>query len=259
VAIGTVGAGPRVVVPPAWVTSLEVIASGRDPRSSLLERLARGAELTLYDRAGTGLTGGDVDDFSLAASAAELEAVLESGDGPAALLAVSGAGPIAIAVATRRPELVNALLLVGTYADAAATFTDVEVRDSVLAMVRAHWGLGARLLAGLYRPGASDAAAYHLGRVLRDSAPADVAAGYLAASYEANVTPLLAAVRAPTLILHYRRDRVIPFAGAQQLAAGIADARLVALDGAYHLPDAADLDRTVATIEAFIAASGSSP
>jgi Bacterial transcriptional activator domain len=41
IAYATVGTGPALVVAPAWVTSLDVIASGRDPRSSLLAHLAK--------------------------------------------------------------------------------------------------------------------------------------------------------------------------------------------------------------------------
>lgn len=39
IASGTVGSGPRVVVLMGWISSLDVIASGRDPRSSVLDRL----------------------------------------------------------------------------------------------------------------------------------------------------------------------------------------------------------------------------
>ena len=38
-------------------------------------------------------------------------------------------------------------------------------------------------------------------------------------------------------------DRLIPFRGAQQLVAGLRNARLVTLDGRVHLPDARNLDQ----------------
>ena len=56
--------------------------------------------------AGTGLSGGAVEDFGVTAAAAELEAVLDHLGEPAALFAMSGAGPIALACAARRPDLV---------------------------------------------------------------------------------------------------------------------------------------------------------
>lgn len=250
-----IGSGHRLVVVPAWVTSLDVMASGRDPRSSILDRLVSHAELVLYDRRGTGLTGGTVKDFSVAAGSVELETVLDATGGPAVLLAMSQAGTAAIATAARRPDLVSGLILFGTYASGPATFTNTKLATAMLEVVRSHWGVGSQLLAGLYRPNVSDAAAAHLGRVLQDSAPRDVAASYLETVYTSDVSDLLPEVRCPSLIIHYRNDRVIPFAGAEQLAVSINDAQLLALDGPYHLPDAVDLDRIISAITAFLAAS----
>ena len=252
IAWASVGKGSRVVALPGWVSSLEVMASGRDPRSSLLERLARRLEVVLYDRRGTGLSGGEVDDFGLAADLRELQAVVEAAGAPVALLAMSGAGPAAVALAAERPELVSRLVLYGTYADGPAVFTNPELRRLIVGMVRAHWGMGSRLIADLYRPGSSDEAARHLARVLRDSADREVAARYLEAVYDADASALLPRVRAPALVLHYRGDRVVPFAGGRQLAASLPQASFLPLDGAFHVPDAADLDRVVEAVAAFL-------
>jgi DNA-binding SARP family transcriptional activator/pimeloyl-ACP methyl ester carboxylesterase len=252
IAWATAGEGPRLLVMPGWVSSLEVLASGRDPRSSLMERLARRVEVVLYDRRGTGLSGGEAD-FGLAASVEELRAVVEAAGAPASLLAMSGAGPIALALAAERPDLVDRLVLHGTYADGPAVFTNPALGKALVAMVRSHWGMGSTLIADLYRPGSSGEAARHLARVLRDSADREVAAGYLEAIYQANVAALLPRVRAPALVLHYRGDHVIPFAGGVQLAAGLPDATFLPLDGAFHMPDAPDLGRVVDAIAGFVA------
>lgn len=252
IAYATVGAGPALVVAPAWVTSLDVIASGRDPRSSLLAHLTEYTTLTLFDRLGCGLSRSEEVDFSLAASVAELEAVVEH-TGPAALLAVSQSGPTVIALAARRPDLVTHLVLFGTFANAFEVFRSAELNQSFVGLARSHWGIGANTLADLYRPGASPEAARHLARVLRESADADVAAGYLEEMYRCDVTILLAEVAAPALVMHYRGDRVIPYRGGRQLASGIPDARLIPLEGHFHLPDAGDLPRIVETIAAFLA------
>ena len=165
---------------------------------------------------------------------------------------MSQGGPLAVAFAARRPELVDRLVFHGTYAGGPAVFTRSDLNAALVSMVRAHWGFGSRLFADLFRPGATDEVVRHLASVLRDSAAPDVAAGYLEAVYEVDVTDLLARVGAPALVLHYRGDRLVPFAGGRQLATGLPDARFVPLDGAFHLPDAADLDRVVATIVSFL-------
>jgi DNA-binding SARP family transcriptional activator/pimeloyl-ACP methyl ester carboxylesterase len=244
---GELGAGLPVVVVPAWVSNLAVIAEGRDPRSSLIEHLARRRRAITYDRRGTGLSGGTVRDFGVDAAVQELEALLDHLDEPAALFAMSGAGPIALACAVRRPDRVSHLVLFGTSASGPATFGDVG--RPILDLLRQRPNVATELLAGLYRPGASGEAAMQLARILRDSAPLDVAAGYLEAIYNTDVSDLTDQVRMPALVLHYRGDRVIPFRGGEALAEMLPSARFEAKDGAWHLPDARDVDGIMAAVD----------
>ena len=247
-AYGTTGSGPPLVVLLGWISSLDLIASGRDPRSSLLERLTSQVSVTMYDRAGTGLSPGPVADYGLEASVDELEEIVRAVGPPVSLLAMSAAGPIAVSLAARRPDWVTSLVLFGTFADGPGTFSDKAMRDMFVEIARTHWGLGSKMLADLYRPGASDEAAWHLARVFRDSASAEVAAEYLAAMYDCDVMDLLPSVQAPVLVLHYRSDRLIPFRGSRDLVAGLPRATLVPLDGRVHLADAADLDQVETAI-----------
>jgi DNA-binding SARP family transcriptional activator/pimeloyl-ACP methyl ester carboxylesterase len=241
------GAGSAVIVVPAWLSNLELIADGRDPRSALIEQLARNRRAITYDRRGTGLSGGTVRDFGVDAAVDELEAVLEHLDEPAALFAMSGAGPVALACAARTPDRVSHLVLFGTYASGPETFGDVG--RPILDLLRQRPNIATELLAGLYRPGASSAATLHFARILRESAPTEVAAGYLEAIYNTDVTDLLDEIRTPALVLHYRGDRVIPFAGGAALAAALPSARFVAKGGAWHLPDARDVGDIITAVE----------
>jgi pimeloyl-ACP methyl ester carboxylesterase len=252
IGIATVGSGRSLIALPGWVSSIDVIAAGRDPRSSVLQRLVGSTTVVLYDRHGTGRSRGTVDDFGLDASVRELTAVAEHVGKPVDVFAMSQAGPVAVAIAARRPELVRRLVFFGTYAGAPGVFQHPELNASLIAMVRSHWGLGSKVFADLFRPDVTDAAADHLAGVLRDSADPDVAAGYLAAIYDTDVTGLLPEVRAPALVLHYRGDRVVPYQGAQQLADGLRKARLVTLEGRYHLPNARDLDGIVKVVAEFL-------
>src|SRR5690606_7873358 len=77
IAYAQVGSGPPIVAVPAWLSSLDIIAAGRDPRSSLLDRLAHHYEVVLYDRWGTGMSRGEPHDYSLEYNAQELEWMLE--------------------------------------------------------------------------------------------------------------------------------------------------------------------------------------
>ncbi len=256
-AVATVGDGPTVMSVPAWVTGLDHIAAGRDLRASLLENLARHVRLTHYDRLGTGLSRGvAVPDHGLEATTDELESMLEQVTGPATLIGVSQAGPVTVNMAVRRPDLVEKLVLFGTYADGPATFP-ADFGPAAVALVRSHPRVGAMMMAGLFRPNAGDEACQRLASVLLDVADTDTCANYLAAVYTADVSSLLPQVAVPALVMHYRDDRVIPFRGGQDLATGLPDARFVALDGPFHMPDARDLGAITRIITEFIASDGS--
>ena len=195
IAVAVVGTGPPLVVVPAWVTSLELVASGRDPRASLLERLARRTRLTLYDRLGTGLSRGPaVPDHGLDASTAELEAVLER-TGPASS-ARDLPGRADRRRAGRAPPRSGAPP--GPDRHLRRRTGDVSQRraaSAAVGLVRSHSRLGTTMLAGLFRPGAGDEASRLLAGVLRDSADPMTAADYLAAVYTADVSALLPQVR----------------------------------------------------------------
>jgi DNA-binding SARP family transcriptional activator/pimeloyl-ACP methyl ester carboxylesterase len=243
-----------LVLPPAWCTSIDVIASGRDTRSDLISGLAQHHQLVLYDRQGTGMSGGVLDDASPDAGAAELIELLEHLDsGPLPVFAISQAGLIAVTVAARRPELVSRLVLYGSYANGPATFHRPEVAGAMVTLVRAHWGIASRALAQMFIPGASPAEIEEIASSQRRTATAEVAARLLAVVYEADVSPLLASVQAPVQVLHYLDDPAVPVAGGQQLAAGLRDARFVPLVGRSHLPPHSDLETIVGLVDNFLA------
>jgi DNA-binding SARP family transcriptional activator/pimeloyl-ACP methyl ester carboxylesterase len=250
------GDGPPVVALPAWLSDLEVIASGRGPRSWLFDRLSARCRLVLYDRAGTGLSRESMLDSSLDYAVQELAAVVDAAGPPVVLLAISQGGPVALRFAAEQPESVSGLVLYGTYASGPDAFPNKEIQRSLVSLVRAHWGLGSNVLADLYQPGARREVVAHIARLMRDSAPADVAADLLAAIYEADASEVLGDIDAPALVLHYRGDRVVPFCAGEAIAAQLPRSSFTALDGAYHLPDVADLDRIEAHVTDFIAAVG---
>jgi pimeloyl-ACP methyl ester carboxylesterase len=142
---------------------------------------------------------------------------------------------------------VSHLVLFGTYASGPKTFGDVG--RPILDLLRLRPNIATELLAGLYRPGASGAANLHFARILRESASMEVAVGYLDAIYNTDVSDLVKEIRAPALVLHYRGDRVIPFAGGEALAAALRSVRFLAKDGAWHLPDARDVADIIDAVE----------
>lgn len=123
----------------------------------------------------------------------------------------------AIAFAARFLERVDRLLLYGAYAH-EPSIAPPDVRAAIAAAVRAHWGLGSRVLADVF-VGADDGEARR--RFVRDqraSAQAETAAALWELAYRIDVRPLLEQVRAPTVVVHRRADRAIPYACGRDLA-----------------------------------------
>ncbi len=251
IAYATIGAGPPLVFMPGWISSLDAFSDGTDPRGALVARLANDFAVTIFDRYGTGLsTAADVD-TSLAASADEVRAILGVVDDQATLVASSAAGPAALLAAAGNPA-VGRLVMICTYANGSALFTNAQNNANMVDLVEQSWGTGSRIIADMIVPGIDAVTRSVFARFQRRTATPDVAAGYIRQLFTADATPVLARIEQRCLIMHYRDDSAIPFDGARQLALGIDDTELVPLDGPYHTPPPQDIEHVAATIGRFI-------
>ena len=79
-----------------------------------------------------------------------------------------------------------------------------------------------------------------LARYQRAAASPEAAAALLELVYRNDVRAVLEHVRAPTLVVHRRGDRAIPYQLGRELAATIPQATLTPLDGSAHFPWAGD-------------------
>src|SRR6478735_4658086 len=172
----TWGNGPVLVVPPGWISHLELQWQylGMQP---FYARLAESFRLISYDRRGCGLSERARDDFTLDAEVADLETVIdEAAPGDAvSLLGISQAGPICIAYAAAHPERVTRLVLFGAYQTGELVARE-DVRASLVGLVRASWGLGSSALASLFVPGNDSTLRQNLVRFQREAATREMAA-----------------------------------------------------------------------------------
>src|SRR6266571_4822138 len=200
VAYSTTGAGPALLCDPGWITDLrahlELLSFG-----SFVARLAEQFTVIRYDKPGCGLSDRDGVDLSFDAQVAAALAVADAvGADRFRLFGASQGGQLAAAIAARYPDRVEALVLYGMCAS-GRDLAPAEVRDSVVALVRAQWGLGLKALAGAFvtDPTAEDMDGF--ARFQRASASAAVAAGLLEVYYDTDVRALLPAIRARTAVL----------------------------------------------------------
>ena len=250
-----VGAGPPLVLTCWWVGHLE--AQWEQPEfRAFLEELARDRTVIRYDRPGAGLSGPLTAGDDVAGETSVLAAVVaDLAGGRADVLGGSSGSCAAVALAATRPELVDRLILYGGYVDGSAIATPA-VRDSLDALVRAHWGLGATTLADLFMPDSDAAARDDFARYQRRAATADEAADLLQLAYRLDASPYLADVGAPTLVLHRTGDRAIPIEHGRRLAQAIPGARFVPLPGRSHFPWIGDSAAMLRAVRAFL---GSAP
>jgi DNA-binding CsgD family transcriptional regulator len=106
----------------------------------------------------------------------------------------------------------------------------------MLEAVAGHWGLGSRLLADVFVPGASSAERDRFAAFQRQSASREQAHDALAATYQLDARDALSRIKVPTTVLHRRDDRAVPFALGVDVARRVPHASFVALEGEDHFP-----------------------
>ena len=234
IAYSTSGAGPALLCDSGWITDLrgqlELFSFG-----SFMEGLAERFTVIHYDKPGCGLSDRDGVDLSFDGQVAAALAVADAvGADRFRLFGASQGGQLAAAIAARYPDRVEALVLYGMCAS-GRDLAPAEVRKSIVALVRAHWGLGLKALAGAFvtDPTAEDVEAF--ARFQRASASAAVAAGLLEVYYDTDVRALLPAIRTRTVVLHREADKGTRFELGREVAALIPGATLIPLPGSSHL------------------------
>ncbi len=252
IAYAAAGHGPPLLFVGGWLSHLE-LSWALPAERRLLESLARGRTLLRYDRPGCGLSERTTPaqpslDGEIEVVAAVLDAAgVERTDVVAASLGV----PLMVEWAARHPERVRRLVLYGGWAR-GADIGAPEVRDHVVGLVAANWGLGADVLTDVFAPDASAGTRAALSAYQRQAASPETATALLRLCYEIDVTPSLGQVRAHTLVVHRAQDRAAPLEQARLIASGVPGARLEVLPGRSHLPYVGDTARLVASIRTFL-------
>ena len=251
VAYSAVGAGPPLLCDSGWIThlrgQLELFSY-----AAFMERLAGRFTVIRYDKPGCGLSDRDGIDLSFDGQVAAALAVADAvGARRFSLFGASQGGQLAAAIAAKCPERVDALVLYGTCAN-GADLAPPQVRDSIVALTRAHWGLGSKMLAGIFVPDptAEDVEAFT--RLQRAAAPAAVGSRLLEVYYETGIRALLPTIKARTAVLHREGDSATPFELGREVATLIPGATLIPLPGSGHLFYQGEWEPVLAAVLGFL-------
>ena len=237
------GTGPPLVRTATWLTHLEL-----DWESPVwrhwLEGLADGNRVLRYDERGCGLSDHDVEDVSLDAQVADLEAVIDAARlERVALLGMSHGGPLAIRFAALHPERVSHLILYGTHARGRLmrdpSPSAREHAQLMVSLIRMGWGQDLpafrRLFTTLFIPGATAEQMQWFDDLQRTTATPETAVRLRQARNHDDVTREAARVAARASVLHAREDALVPFAEGRLLATLIPGARFVPLESRNHI------------------------
>ncbi len=234
IAYSTVGAGPPLLCDSGWVTHLRG-QLGLFCFGSFVERLAERFTVIRYDKPGCGLSDRAGIDLSFGGQVAAALAVADAVRADRfSLFGASQGGQLAAAIAARYPDRVEALVLYGMCAS-GGDLAPAEVRNSIVSLVRAHWGLGSKVLTGIFVPDPTAEELEALLRFQRASASAAVAARLLEVYYDTDIRALLPAIRARTAVLHREADTATRFELGREAATLIPGASLIPLPGSSHL------------------------
>lgn len=243
IAYATTGEGPPLVKAPHWLTHLEY--EWQSPIwKPWIESLSRSHTLLRMDERGCGLSDRNAADISFEAWVRDLEAVVDAaGLGRFALLGHSQGSAIAVEYAARHPERVTHLILLGSYARGAMKRelppARIDELQAQLKLIEVGWGRDdpsyRQMFSTQFIPGATLDQLNSLSELQRRSATPENAVRVIRSMFSVDVRESASRVKCPTLILHARGDRRVPFEEGLLFAGLIPGARLVALETENHI------------------------
>lgn len=242
IAYAVAGKGYPIVKTANWMSHLHYDCESPVWRH-WVEGLSRHNRLIRYDERGNGLSDWAVEDLSLEAMIADLEAIVAaSGVDRFALLGISQGCAISVMYAVRHPERVSHLVLYGGYVRgwrARGDPAEIARRSAMGVLIRQGWGQDnpafRQIFASLFIPGATQEHMNWFNELQLKSVSPDNAARLHSTFGNIDVTGLLPRVSTPTLVLHARDDAVVPFEQGWEFARGITNARFVTLDSGNHI------------------------
>ncbi|WP_275451081.1 alpha/beta fold hydrolase [Bradyrhizobium sp. Ai1a-2] len=209
-----------------------------------LAELTKSYTLTRYDGRGCGLSDPNPEHLTFDDLVADLEAVADaSGLKRFILLGCCQGAPVAIAYAARHPERVSHLILYGAYARGKLAHDpaphDVDEAETMLKLVELGWGrdnpVFRQVFSSLLIPDSRPEHYNWFMDMQRMTVSPQNVVRLMRAHNVVDVGAVLPDICSPTLVMHAKNDRRVPFADGHLVAHSIPNAEFVPLDSNNHL------------------------
>ncbi|MDX1480652.1 MAG: alpha/beta fold hydrolase [Woeseiaceae bacterium] len=237
------GEGTPLVKASNWLTHLEYDLDSPVWRH-WIRFLAGHFRLIRYDERGCGMSDRKIADSDCGHWLPDFEAVIRASEPvtPFVLLGISQGGVAAIQYAIRHPENVSQLVLYGAYARGWARRGSADDEQRFRAaneLTRLGWGqdnpVYRQLFTARFIPEGTAEQFDWFNELCRRTTTPEIAYRLIEARGKVDIVELLQKVSVPTLVIHGRRDEVVPFEEGVSIASRIPDARFVELDSRNHI------------------------
>jgi len=230
---------PDILFVPGFVSHLD-LRYRIDMVSSFDVELSKFGRLISFDKRGVGLSDRIGYPPDVEQTVDDMVAVLDAaGSKKTVLLGVSESGPATALFATRYPERTRAVIMYGAFARGTRSADhpwglSPRGYDAWLDQMIADWGGPASL--EYFAPSMADDDEFREGwaRYLRASAPPGSIRAILKVLRDIDVRDVLPRIKAPTLVLHRRGDRIARAGAGEDMAARIPGAQFQLLEGDDH-------------------------
>ena len=235
--------GDYLVFIPGWVSNVE--ECWNIPQlAAWLRYLSSFSRLVLFDKRGTGLSDNvnELDLPNMEQRADDLRIIMAAiGIEKANFIGLSEGGPLAIYLAANHPEMVNKLVLLGSFpkwikSEEYPWGLTSKQHDKIKQYIFEHWGepVGLNLMA----PSIKDdkIAQEQWAKFLRRSASPNTARIFYGMNIDIDVQDCLTKVTAQTLLMHRRDDVLIAFSHSEFMHQKIPNSQLIISEGIDHLP-----------------------
>jgi len=248
IAYATLGQGSPFVICPGWIRGH---LNWEYPKGrAFLETIARSHEVIVYDRQGFGLSERKRTDFSLDSEIRTLQAVVDHLKLRRFILFGYSQGCIfSGAFAALYPRRLSHLILYAAYARLPVS---AEFKSAFNLLIKSDWEMSSKFLVDVFIPDAEPSVRQWFSQNLREVYDSDLAMPFFDMNARLDATDLFPKVRVPTLVMHRKGDRNVPFHVGREVAAAIPGARFVQLEVNMHLLMLGDVEPIIRGIAEFL-------